>query len=115
MPYLSPAPRFALAGAIALPVGHRRGDRRFHLSGAAVHARGRREPAPLPQLHAGPRLRHGRDGAAGDVTENAEVVFSAEGQDVLACPTWIGGKDWESVCRSSGSPVDPVFIGEKAI
>ncbi len=26
------------------------------------------------------------DGATGDVTENAEVVFSAEGQDVLALP-----------------------------
>ena len=36
------------------------------------------------------------DGATGDVTENAEVVFSAEGQEVLACPTWIGGKDWEA-------------------
>ena len=36
------------------------------------------------------------DGATGDVIENAEVVFSAEGQDVLACPTWIGGKDWEA-------------------
>ena len=36
------------------------------------------------------------DGATGDVTENAELVFSAEGQEVLACPTWIGGKDWEA-------------------
>ena len=36
------------------------------------------------------------DGTTGDVIENAEVVFSAEGQDVLACPTWIGGKDWEA-------------------
>ncbi len=36
------------------------------------------------------------DGETGDVTENAEVVFSAEGQEVLACPTWIGGKDWEA-------------------
>ncbi len=51
------------------------------------------------------------DGATGDVTENAEVVFSAEGQDVLACPTWVGGKDWESVYRSAETPMDPVFIG----
>ena len=36
------------------------------------------------------------DGATGAVTENSEVVFSAEGQDVLACPTWVGGKDWEA-------------------
>ncbi len=36
------------------------------------------------------------DGTTGDVIENAEVVFSVEGQDVLACPTWIGGKDWEA-------------------
>ena len=36
------------------------------------------------------------DGATGAVTENAEVIFSAEGQEVLACPTWYGGKDWEA-------------------
>ena len=36
------------------------------------------------------------DGATGDVTENGEVVFSAMGQEVLACPTLIGGKDWEA-------------------
>ncbi|MCY4121626.1 MAG: PQQ-binding-like beta-propeller repeat protein [Acidobacteria bacterium] len=36
------------------------------------------------------------DGATGAVTENAELVFSAEGQEVLACPTWNGGKDWEA-------------------
>ena len=36
------------------------------------------------------------DGATGTVTENAEVVFTAEGQEVMACPTWQGGKDWEA-------------------
>ena len=36
------------------------------------------------------------DGASGDVTENAEVVFTGLGQEVLACPTWQGGKDWEA-------------------
>ena len=36
------------------------------------------------------------DGATGAVTENSEVVFSALGQEVLACPTWNGGKDWEA-------------------
>ena len=36
------------------------------------------------------------DGATGAVTENSEVVFSAEGQDVLACPHAVGGKDWEA-------------------
>ncbi len=36
------------------------------------------------------------DGATGTVTENAELVFSAYGQEVLACPTWAGGKDWEA-------------------
>ena len=36
------------------------------------------------------------DGATGAVTENAEVIFSALGQEVLACPTWAGGKDWEA-------------------
>ena len=36
------------------------------------------------------------DGATGDVTENAEVIFSALGQERLACPSWAGGKDWEA-------------------
>ena len=36
------------------------------------------------------------DGATGAVTPNAELVFSAEGQEVLACPSWFGGKDWEA-------------------
>ena len=38
----------------------------------------------------------GIDGATGAVTESAEVVFTAEGQDVLACPHATGGKDWEA-------------------
>ena len=36
------------------------------------------------------------DGATGAVTENSEVVFSGLGQEVFACPTWNGGKDWEA-------------------
>ncbi|MEE2637000.1 MAG: PQQ-binding-like beta-propeller repeat protein [Acidobacteriota bacterium] len=36
------------------------------------------------------------DGATGVVSENAEVVFTALGQEVFACPTWNGGKDWEA-------------------
>ncbi len=36
------------------------------------------------------------DGATGEVTENAEVVFSELGQEVLVCPTYIGGKDWQA-------------------
>ncbi len=36
------------------------------------------------------------DGATGAVSENSELVFSAEGQEVLACPTYNGGKDWEA-------------------
>ena len=36
------------------------------------------------------------DGATGAVSENSEVVFSGLGQEVLACPTLIGGKDWEA-------------------
>ena len=40
------------------------------------------------------------DGATGAVTENAEVVFTAEGQEVFACPTWHGGKDWEASAYS---------------
>ena len=36
------------------------------------------------------------DGMTGAVTENSEVVFSGTGQQVTACPTWYGGKDWEA-------------------
>ena len=36
------------------------------------------------------------DGATGAVTENSELVFSTGGQQVLACPTYHGGKDWEA-------------------
>ena len=36
------------------------------------------------------------DGATGTVTENPEVIFSALGQEVLVCPSWAGGKDWEA-------------------
>ena len=38
----------------------------------------------------------GIDGATGRVTENAELVFTAAGQQVLACPHATGGKDWEA-------------------
>ena len=38
----------------------------------------------------------GIDPATGVVTENAEVTFTAEGQQVLACPNMHGGKDWEA-------------------
>ena len=30
------------------------------------------------------------------MTENSEVVFTGTGQQVTACPTWTGGKDWEA-------------------
>ncbi len=46
------------------------------------------------------------DGATGAVTENAELVFSAEGQNVLACPHATGGKDWEA---GAYSPVTNVM------
>ena len=36
------------------------------------------------------------NGTTGAVTANAETVFSGLGQEVLACPSWIGGKDWEA-------------------
>ena len=36
------------------------------------------------------------DGATGAVSENGELVFSAYGQEVLTCPTYTGGKDWEA-------------------
>ena len=55
------------------------------------------------------------DGATGDVTENAEVIFSALGQERLACPSWAGGKDWESVYGSAETPIDPIFIGDSVV
>ncbi len=36
------------------------------------------------------------DGATGAVSENAELVFTREGQEVLVCPHARGGKDWEA-------------------
>ena len=36
----------------------------------------------------------GIDGATGAVTENAELVFTGLGQEVLSCPSWNGGKNW---------------------
>ena len=36
------------------------------------------------------------DGATGTVTENSELVFRSIGQEVLACPSWYGGRDWEA-------------------
>ena len=36
------------------------------------------------------------DGATGGVSTNAELVFRREGQEVLVCPSWFGGKDWEA-------------------
>ena len=50
------------------------------------------------------------DGATGAVTENAELVFSALGQEVLACPTWNGGKDWEAVTRHRKSQWIPYSL-----
>ena len=38
----------------------------------------------------------GIDGATGAVTENAELIFTAAWQTVLACPHASGGKDWEA-------------------
>jgi len=36
------------------------------------------------------------DGATGAVSVNGELVFTSLGQEVFACPTWNGGKDWEA-------------------
>ena len=36
------------------------------------------------------------NGETGVVTENSETVFTALGQQVLACPNMHGGKDWEA-------------------
>ena len=36
------------------------------------------------------------DGDTGKVKPNPEVVFERLGQEILSCPGWIGGKDWEA-------------------
>ena len=37
------------------------------------------------------------DGETGAVSENAELVFTREGQQNLICPAYVtGGKDWEA-------------------
>ena len=36
------------------------------------------------------------DGTTGAVTVSSGIVFTAEGQEVLACPSWFGGKGWEA-------------------
>ncbi len=36
------------------------------------------------------------DGATGEVTPNAELIFTDYGQEILSCPGWLGGKDWEA-------------------
>ena len=36
------------------------------------------------------------DGATGAVQENSELIFTSSGQQVLACPTYQGGKNWEA-------------------
>ena len=36
------------------------------------------------------------DGATGEVTENPEVVFRENDQIAFVCPTWLGGKNWET-------------------
>ena len=40
--------------------------------------------------------QNGIDGATGEVTENPQLIFIALGQELLACPSWAGGKDWEA-------------------
>ena len=36
------------------------------------------------------------DGATGAVQESSELIFTSTGQQVLACPTYQGGKNWEA-------------------
>ncbi len=36
------------------------------------------------------------DEATGRAVENAEIIFTELDQEMLVCPSWIGGKDWEA-------------------
>ena len=53
------------------------------------------------------------DGATGAVTENPEVVFTANGQTVLACPTLVGGKDWEAGAYSPLTAADVFPVAQR--
>ncbi|MDE0004418.1 MAG: hypothetical protein OXQ29_17150 [Rhodospirillaceae bacterium] len=72
------------------------------------------------------RPRHRRDPLGGGPTVTQNVVSAidratgtvtrerrgrAESQDVLACPIWVGGKDWESVYRIGRIQSMPVIVG----
>jgi alcohol dehydrogenase (cytochrome c) len=37
----------------------------------------------------------GIDGASGEVSTNSEVVFTGVGQEVMVCPSFFGGKNWD--------------------
>jgi alcohol dehydrogenase (cytochrome c) len=37
----------------------------------------------------------GIDGASGEVSTNSEVVFTGVGQEVMVCPSYFGGKNWD--------------------
>ena len=36
------------------------------------------------------------DETTGRAVENTEIIFTELEQEMLVCPTWIGGKDWEA-------------------
>ena len=64
--------------------------------------------AERDQLHRRPRCR-------ATSSRTPRWCSAPSAKTCWPCPSWIGGKDWESVCRSSESPMNPVFIGDITI
>ena len=97
----------------ALPAGRgaARADRHPRQDGHRLHARPGDRGVPLGDADDHAERVSGIDDATGQVTENVEPIFTASGQQVLACPHASGGKDWESVCSEPTFPLDTVFIG----
>ena len=71
-------------------------DRRPRQDGRRLHPRPGDRRVPVGHADRDPERHHQHRRGHGDVTENAEVVFGSVGQDVLACPHAVGGKDWEA-------------------
>ena len=76
---------------------HSRQDRR------RVHTRPRDRRVPLGHPTAPQNVVTDIDGTTGAITPTGGIVFTAEGQEMLACPSWFRAKDWESVARFKGS------------
>ena len=101
----------------ALPAGRgaARADRHPRQDGHRLHARPGDRGVPLGDADDHAERVSGIDDATGQVTENVEPIFTASGQQVLACPHASGGKDWESGHGSPTTLTNHVFVGSTSV